>query len=209
MSKKTRIIITGGALCLILAAIFIIPLINKAPAPLSADEVEALRAAYPIYSGDSPVVSMRHPTLEEYMSDCDTLIYGEVLDGPFHSETELSTGIPEFDEKGGMLQASFFTYRISVLEDSKHTLKKGDVIEIKQNAVFEQDYPKLEKGMKIALGASRLERTELERTKLVYDYLTDGMFYVTDDGYVMSVFSEENQKTRSGRHIKDLLREFS
>ena len=63
--------------------------------------------------------------------------------------------------------------------------------------------------MKIALGASRLESTELERTKLVYDYLTDGMFYVTDDGYVMSVFSEENQKTRSGRHIKSLLREFS
>ena len=56
MSKKVRIIITGGAFCLILAAIFIIPLINKAPAPLSADEVAALREDYPIYSGENPSV---------------------------------------------------------------------------------------------------------------------------------------------------------
>ena len=48
MSKKARIIITGGAFCLILAALFIIPLINKAPASLSADEVTAFRKQYPI-----------------------------------------------------------------------------------------------------------------------------------------------------------------
>ena len=60
MSKKTRFIITGGAFCLILAAIFIIPLIDKTPASLSADEVAALRKDYPIYSGESPSVYMRH-----------------------------------------------------------------------------------------------------------------------------------------------------
>ena len=209
MSKKVRIIITGGAFCLILAAIFIIPLINKAPAPLSADELAALREDYPIYSGENPSVYMRHLALDEYMEDCDTFVYAEVLDGPFYSEEEISTGIPEFDEKGGLLHVSYFTYRVSVLEDSRHALKKGDIIEIKQNILFEQNYPKLEQGTRISLGISRLERTESERSKLVYDYSTDGMFYVTDDGYAISVFSEENQKVRSGLHIKNLLREFS
>ena len=152
---------------------------------------------------------MRHLALDEYMEDCDTFVYAEVLDGPFYSEEEISTGIPEFDEKGGLLHVSYFTYRVSVLEDSRHALKKGDIIEIKQNILFEQNYPKLEQGTRISLGISRLERTESERSKLVYDYSTDGMFYVTDDGYAISVFSEENQKVRSGLHIKNLLREFS
>ena len=205
-SKRNRIIITGAAVCLILAVIFLIPLINKAPAPLSADEVAALRKQYPIYSGENPSVFMRHPALEEYIADSDTLVYAEVLDDPFYSEEEISTGIPEFDKKGGNLNVAFFAYSVSVLEDTKHTLKKGDVIILSQNAMFEETYPKLKKGMKIAVGIEHIEDSGVPPQ---YGYMVDGMFYVTDDGYVMSVFSEENQKTRSGRHIKSLLREFS
>lgn len=207
MSKKARIIITGGAFCLILAALFIIPLINKAPASLSADEVTAFRKQYPIYSGDSDMASLRHPLLEEYMSDCDTFVYGEVVEGPLYSEKQLSLGDSK-PEMGfnGTSTVKYFIYRISVLDDSKQALKKGEIIEIRQNTIFEQNYPQLKKGMKIGLGvACSNEETEFPR----YGYMVDGMFYVTDDGYAISVFSEENQKARSGLHIKNLLREFS
>lgn len=153
------------------------------------------------------MASLRHPMLEEYMSDCDTFVYGEVLEGLLYSEKQLSLGDPKL-EMGfdGTSTVKYFIYRISVLDDSKHTLKKGEIIEIRQNTIFEQNYPQLEQGMKIGLGVARSnEETEFPR----YGYMVDGMFYVTDDGYAISVFSEENQKARSGLHVKDLLREFS
>lgn len=172
---------------------------------LSAAEVAALRSEYPICDEDPPMLSMEHPEFDELLTVSDTVLYAEILAVPEVFEKEISTGIPKLDElreeNGISNLVSFYTYPVRVIEDTAGLFSKGDVIGLTANEIFEPYFPSFKPGDKIAVAIGQYEGD-------LYNYMADGVYYVTDDGYILSAFSEEGQTVRSGKHINSFMREF-
>ncbi len=162
---------------------------------LSEEQIENLRDEYPICSLDGPpAYSMRIFTLDEMINLADTFIYGEVESNMDSYSENISTGIPDLDEKraadGISNQVGFYGYTIRIMGDSEGVCTPGDTIYVSNNADFFDYRPKFEKGMKVVFGVSLDQRGT--------GYPTVGTYYVTDDGYALSAFPEE-QKTMKSR----------
>lgn len=158
---------------------------------LSADQIATLRDKYPLYGDMSTVMgSMRYMTMSEVIADHDTFVYGTVEGEMSMYSKYISTGDPQLDEKrkeNGITDIySYYSYTISVIEDSEGIYKAGDKIEIESPAAFIDFNPHLSDGMKIVVPITR----DSESDTLTY-FVAEGMYYVTEDGYVLSAVDED------------------
>lgn len=159
---------------------------------LSPEEIEALRADYPICREGPDLVTVRMDVpIEEYIERADTFVYGEV------------TGEVEYYTKDVVLRSeTFYRYTLTVLDDSEGIYEKGTRITIFGNARLETMHPKFQDGMRIIAAVSAKEEDE--------NIASFGwnVFYVTEDGYVLSAFDEAASGTElflSGMRTEDVL----
>lgn len=162
---------------------------------LSEEQIEELREDYPVYQlAYPPQFSGGFPTLDQLIGDADTFVYGEIIEDLEIYSKNVLTGIPAIDEKkermGYSSEYTFGRYRLRVIEDTENIFKPGDEIILSFNSEFIDYRPKFEKGMKVVFGVSLDQRGT--------GYPTVGTYYVTDDGYALSAFPEE-QKTMKSR----------
>ncbi len=199
--NRRKNIIIFSALLVVLSICCIINECNKHDR-LEEAQIAELRNDYPICGLEAPgMIDLVPLSLSEVKARAETFVYGEVI-GEFDIySTKLSTGNTALDEQrqenGIIDEYSFYEYTISVIADTEGILKKGEKITISDNAIFMDYNPKLSDGMKVVVPIMRRDNDVVNRAY----YTTSGMFYVTDDEYVISVFDENTTTSKA----KDLL----
>ena len=194
LKKYMTVIVITIFVSMLVGLVFLLQPIDR----LSETQIAVLRSDYPIYELDNPpMMSAIIPTLDEYIEFTDCFVYGEVVGDMKTYSKYASSGIPELDEKGranGITGIeTYYEYSVRVLEDTEGIYQPGDILTIRNNIRFLDYRPKFENGMKIVFGAAGLE----ERPDIT-GCMTVGTYYVTDDGYALSAFPEE-QKTMKSR----------
>ena len=179
---------------------------------LSEEQIEELREDYPVYQlAYPPQFSGGFPTLDQLIGDADTFVYGEIIEDLEIYSKNVLTGIPAIDEKkermGYSSEYTFGRYRLRVIEDTENIFKPGDEIILSFNSEFIDYNPELKNGMKIVYSAFQWENDPKQTS-----YMTVGTYYVTDDGYALSAFPEEQKimqarGTYSGVKVEYLLKQ--
>ncbi|MDR0293448.1 MAG: hypothetical protein LBH95_04765 [Oscillospiraceae bacterium] len=167
---------------------------NEQTAVLTQEQVNALRAAYPLHSGVPSFATMKMPSLQDIIDRADTLLYAKVLGKIDPYEIEFSAGALQRKD-------SFFGYDLEVIRDSAGKLKKGANVTVSANAVIKELYPSLRKGMEIIIPISKSSFKGKQ-----YDFSSLGMFYVTDGGYAISAYNMEDAIAKDGTHVSLLLK---
>lgn len=155
---------------------------------LSAEEIAALREEYPQKDTVNPLTGYLYPfTFSREAQRADTIIYGEVM-----KSSKIRFGI---------------LHTVYVFDSSRGGVNNGTRIEVFERQGYEAFY--LQTGDRFA---TPLWKKEGEETR--WDLYPNSMFYVTDDGYVLSVFDESDrflnydQKIHSGMTVQALLRKY-
>ena len=209
--KKTKHIFLVIIFLTICSIVFIL---NSAQKPLSETEILDLRDQYPIYGIRIPeTISMQEVTLEEYIQydSLDSFVYGEVVGELSTFGKNISTGYSELDEKINKYVVNpshdFYEYTISVIKDTEGRYKKGEQITIAANILFINYNPTLSDGMKVVVPVLE-DEPSINREW----FHVIGMYYVTEDDYVISAYDEDKFLTRnnmSGMKVDDLLKELA
>lgn len=168
---------------------------------LTQEEIDALRGQYPIVNPSAPTAMMVLPSLSEVMELVDTFVYGEVV-GQETVEESLSTGDEALDAKwqgAGAGEVSFSVVTLRVIEDTAGLFAEGDEIALWENADLAVG-PRLTEGMRVVLPAVENDRQNR------YDADCIGSYYVTPEGFVLSVFDEEQcGGSWNGAPVEELL----
>lgn len=208
--RTKRRLITAIALFAILLLGFAVLSTYGGNQRLTSDQIATLREQYPLCGDMSTVMgSMRYLTMEESIKEHDTFVYGTV-EGEMSTRSKyISTGDPELDKKrqeNGIGDVySYYSYTISVIEDSEGIYKAGDKIEIESPTAFINFNPQLSDGMKIVVPIEQVSESDT----LTY-FVAEGMYYVTEDEYVLSVVDETVMRMKeplTGVKVKKLLAE--
>lgn len=158
---------------------------------LTAQEIAALREVYPL-CGKPDLIEMRDVPLEEYIERADTFVYGEIVgEGRY------------FTKAFGIRDVEFYEYTLTVLDDSEGIYENGTQITFVANALLEDSNPKLRDGMRMVVPVTAEEGVP-GRTS----FGTQGVFYVTEDGYAITAFDEAQTGTKldlNGVRVEKLL----
>lgn len=181
---------------------------NKSGQRLSEEQIAEWRQEYPICGLHlPPLVDMGVPSFDQVKENADTFVYGTVT-GEMSTYTEyISTGSSVLDTKrqnAGVSDAyTFYEYPISVIEDTAGLYKAGDCITIAANMVFVDYNPQLSEGMKVVVPVIQ-DSDKPGRTQ----FGVQGMYYVTEEDYVLSAFEESamDMKPMSGMKVGELLK---
>lgn len=201
--NKKNICLLSFTFVILSSSFYIIRITTKSDR-LTEYQIDSLRSEYPICEEDPETVSIRKLSLDEWIDVADTFVYGKATGPVKHFNVTVDTGNTAFDAKlnanGINNSYEFFEYSLTIINDSEGIMKKGDTITISANSIFEEYYPKMTNGKYFVVPVRKDPKAE-ER----YTYTADGMFYVTDDGYVLSAFEENSIAKNSGLKVDDLL----
>lgn len=192
MPEKKRILVVLTVMILAGIVVTLCLMMTGPRSRLSDNEIAALRDQYPVCGVDVPqqIDILRKLTMEDALQISDTFVYGKVAGECRWFSSSISTGSIELDKKGEANGISsetlFFEYPVEILEDTAGIYQKGDVIYIKANQLFQNFNPRLQEGMRIIVPVAQGKKTEGH-----VDYSVSGMYYVTDQGYVLSAYDEE------------------
>lgn len=181
-----------GAVAIICAVVLIFAFTEEER--LTSTQIENLREQYPIY-GDinkvSPLIEMAvvKTTMEEISKIADTVVYGEVIEE-----------VPVYSVYS---YAKFYGYKLRVFEDTQNKFASGKEITIIANTEFKDYNPSLSAGMKVVVPVAEFKS---QQGKYNFDVC---MYYVTEDGFVLSAFDEKEMLDReySGIKVEKLLKE--
>ena len=185
INKKIAIIISVVLLVLI-GAVYVV---YKNPVPkvtLSQEEIEELRELYPVNDETPAIADMRVASFEEYIDRSDCFVVAEVVSKP------------DKYYKKGIVTDAFIKYEIRIIRDIWDSLEQ-DTIEISYNSMFDVGMPSMEVGSKFIIGGGYNSETGMLETN------SNTMFYVTEDGYVLSVKSEESKNRHTGSTVDDII----
>lgn len=159
---------------------------------LSKEEIDVLREQYPVNDWEPGLICTPQVPLEEYIQICDCFVEVEIVGEPV-------TFVRTVAGAGGPTQVRFTKYEAKIITDIFDRIQ-GDTIEIvcDENAVM--CAPAMEAGARFVIGNLYNEE---EGTLGIAQGHT--MFYVTEDGYVLSVKSEESKNRHTGSTVEDLI----
>ena len=182
------------AMCVILAGLLCVLAACAAPTDrLSPEEIEVLRKTYPLCGTPDLVDGNWNVPVEEYIERANTFVYGEV-----------QGEVKYFTDERTIAAHEFYSYTLSVLEDSEGIYEKGTEVTLYSNVLLENMTPKLQDGMRI-LAAFKAETEDEKRSSIP----PRSLFYVTKDGYVLSTFNETDTGTKlplSGMPVEEALK---
>ncbi len=186
MNKKFLFLIL-----LVVVAVFMISTLTEKEERLSESEIKEMRTQYQVYGDINKVnplveVGTAKTTLKELSEKSDTFVYGEVVEE-----------VPVYSAKS---YAKFYGYKIRVIRDTKNIFSTGEEITIIANTVFKEYFPLLSEGMKVVLPISG------NNGRYYFDLC---VYYVTENGFIISVFDEKEiiDKEYSGIKVEKFLNE--
>ncbi|MFQ9873194.1 MAG: hypothetical protein ACLRVT_09480, partial [Oscillospiraceae bacterium] len=168
----------------------------------TAEQIETMRAKYPLGSEPEVLESKDVLSLEAVIERGDTFVYGEIIGDKGTYTKNITSWDIELDaklESKGMNTVSFYEYPLRMLSDSEGILKTGDEITIFAPKVYEGSYPELSKGMKVVVPILTVPVEKHPEWRK--EYTLTGSYYVTEDGYAIAAFDEAQAPstlTRSG-----------
>ena len=170
---------------------------------LSQIKIDELRNKYPICYGTPQNIMMRIPTFQDILNSVDTFVYANVVSEINHYNEKISTGYKELDDKriqNGISDISrFFEYTLEVIGDTESKIDSDtQFITIFSNSIFEEYYPVLKQDMRIVVPVKKTDENK-------YSFMKYGLYYVTDDDYVLSAYEESEETKLSGVKINILL----
>ena len=185
-----RVFLAFLAVLCVLALMFAFPQEER----LTSTQIENLREQYPIY-GDinkiSPLIEVAQveTSLEEISKRADTFVYGEVIEE-----------VPVYSIYS---YAKFYGYRLKVYNDTQDKFSSGEEITIVANTAFKDYNPSLSEGMRVVVPVAEFKS---QQGKYNFDVF---MYYVTEDGFILSAFDEKKMldKEYSGIKVEKLLEE--
>lgn len=180
---------------------------------LTEQEILDLREQYPfchIGSSDFMCASGNVTPAETYIGWADTFVYGEISGEEQRFVKNISSGDIELDQKreanGLSNDYEFYAYKFVVLDDSEGIYEKGAKIYIAANLMLKADNPEFKDGMKFVVPIF-----PEDNAPDVFTFGQGGVFYVTDDGYVINAYegADETQAgtSYSGMKVEALLKE--
>ena len=186
----TRVFLALLAVLCVLALMFAFPQEER----LTSTQIENLREQYPIYGDINKItplieVAQAETSLEEISKRADTFVYGEVIEE-----------VPVYSIYS---YAKFYGYRLKVYMDTENIFSTGEEITIVANTDFKDYNPSLSNGMKVVVPVKEFKS---QQGKYNFDVC---MYYVTEEGFVLSAFDEKEilDKEYSGIKVEKLLEE--
>lgn len=151
------------------------------------------------------MLTMVSLTQEEFFAYMDTSVYGTILSGPSSREIPIDefTRHKRKNRKNEGLpatKAKHLTYEVEVIQDAAGRYSKGDTIVISIPASDKEAIPTFQKGDSLVFIGSYSSNRENEIM-----FSPQGLYYVTEDGYAISSFSEELSTRVSGMKAEDCL----
>lgn len=181
-------------MCVILAGLLCILAACAVPTDrLSPEEIEALRETYPLCGTPDIVDGNWNVPVEEYIERADTFVYGEVRGD-----------VQYYTKDVALMTVEFYAYTLSVFADSEGLYEKGTEITLHNNMWLKNMMPELQDGMRILAVFNAGTEDEYRSS-----FAPSGLFYVTEDGYVLSTFDETDTGTKiplSGMPVEEALK---
>ena len=212
-SKKLVCISCLVLLCLVAAAVIHAVLSGPASVSMSEDEISELRAKYPLYEEDPPLIEINKPKLEDLVKRADAFVLAEVVESSQDYTVNLieSSDTPEgklyekWKDHGMQNTAPFMQCKVRIIENitGESSGKVEDIpgeIIIVMNAQHRGYAPEPEPGMRIVTPVAK--GTGGHEGK--YFYSKYGFYYVTDDDHVLSAYVEDDDHKYSGKTLKYL-----
>ena len=167
---------------------------------LSEHEIQTLREQYPVYDVTAaPNASLIMKPLEEVAPEMETVMYVKVLGDIERSYVDLSDTMPvdmveSIKEKGFgfTLTAGFLTYQVEVIDDASGQYAPGDIVTATIPDIVETVIPTFHEGDRFIFMGGPDDEVEDEID------MNFRMYYVTEDGYALSSFQEEEENRLSG-----------
>jgi len=193
------LIITGG------------PIVNR-PSYMSLS-AEEMSAKYPVYEWNPPYITIKEPKIEEVFRGADAVIVGvvkEVL--PEYSVNliyDSNTPEGQIYEKskgdGVRTSASFLQYRVHVIGDITEKMFKNDELTVQDiiiavSSELKGYVPEPEPDMVIVTPVTKGKGSHEGR----YFFSKYGFYYVTEDGYVLPAYVEDEEYKFAGRKLSYL-----
>lgn len=174
---------------------------------LSKSELAQLRKQYPIYG---PTISQelidafgKEAYIEQYHEKTENFIYGEIVGEHTTFWRNQYTG-KEAEKSCGNNWKELMEYTMIVSDDTNGIFEQGDEITLVSGigSGLVAGLPVLAEGMKVVIPVYQDSFKESR-----YWWSEVGMYYVTEDGYVISAFDEEtlSYKVYSGIKVEELL----
>ena len=203
---KRKMVIFAFVASVALFCIISINVKNKnstSPVSLTNEEILKLRETYPINDQLPELADMREATLEEWIDICDNYIEVEVISEPVKYiknitiDPDSAEGVV-YQKAGGVTGVEFIKYEVRIVNDILDNLQ-DNTIEITYNSMFDVGMPTMDVGSRYVIGGVYNSKNKM------LEVGSDTMFYVTEEGYVLSVKSEVTKNRHTGSKIENLV----
>ncbi|MBE5949581.1 MAG: hypothetical protein E7261_11240 [Lachnospiraceae bacterium] len=188
--KKYYVIVLMIIVVLVAGCVFLEEWISSEQR-LSEKQIAELREQYPICGINIPAtISMRKSSLTETKEIAESFVYGKVVGDMSTYSISASAGNASLDnkrEENELIDTfDFYEYTIAVIEDTAGKYAEGELITIAANTAFIDFNPKLIDGMQVVVPV--VEDSEVDGRNY---YTVFGMYYVTEERYVIAAYDEE------------------
>lgn len=205
INRKNALTLIAGLLAVLLCAL---TACAPEPEPLTEAEIEELREEYPEYNSPPPLVNMFvQQSFERKATMADTYVYVEITSELQYFSKSMekymdAQMIEKYQKQGLSTDSTFFEYTAKVLDDSQGLLKSGAAIQLHCPMIFFDSTPPLQVGDRVAVAVTK----DKEREN-AYSFGWTTMYYVTEDGHVLSCVKEIEGDERTGIGVGALLEE--
>lgn len=194
-TNKRNIIVAGISLMCCVCCVLSMCL---SPKRLDSEHIESLRDEYPVCGINAPAgLILRNTPIDEVKERAESFVYGEVVGDmmKYNVTTSLSNkALSEKRNQNGIDEIfEFYEYTIEVISDTEGKYEKGELITIAANMDFIDYNPVLSEGMRIVVPVAK-DKNKHSRN----NYVVNGMYYVTPDGYVLAAFDEGSVSVSRG-----------
>lgn len=201
MLKKRKLIILTAVILLITLSLLVIPNFNFSEQTLSDDEIEELRVSknYKIYEAYyNPLMSYEVISMRKHIERSDTFIYCEVVSNLYRVPIIMSE---EDKEKDPDDLPKLIMYDIKVISDSEGLYEKGTITNFAYGRANQTNAPRPKVGEKIIIPI-----TLGEKNSTAQNYSgCRGYYYITEDGFGIAAFKEDEEYTYSGKTAENIL----
>lgn len=215
LQKKARIRwMSGLALAACIALLISGSIINGVfHARLSETEILALREKYPIYEywkSEALIGSFRRVFVEEKVrgGSIQDFVYVEATGEAetYYKHRTINNKITKNKEETNTnWWDEYFSYTVMVIKDTEGLFEEGEEIKLFSHIGDDIVLPDLEEGMQVVVPVCKWHNLDAD----FYGWTSVGLYYVTDDGYVISAYDEESSAENihfSGIKVNKLMR---
>ena len=170
---------------------------------LTEEEVSKIREknnylVYVFNTSDYPTVEFGETIpFRETIKNTDTFVYCEAIG---------KTGLVEIEYSITNNSPQMRVHKVKVIKDSEGLFKEDDEITFAYGLLMQGTSPRPKDGEKMVLPISFTFLKGYEKDE--YDCFSGstGYYYITDDGYAVSAFEEEEGSVYSGKTVDNLLK---